>query len=247
MRSFIFTASSLLFLAGCPDVVIVDPPADSKPVRLESGRYSVLVTDVVSVSCDGLRADDLFGQQLPLDLFMARGGRAEANLGGFFLTGRMASGVLALDGELSPGPVGEDDDIGVAETEDQEADGDVRDEGEPAEEGGSSESAGCAPAEGDESEEASDRCEPDPTEDVERPDDVDAEERGGQAGSVSLELTASRTDHAKGFLAFSDRRCEVEVAVEVQAVDRDDDPVVVYETEEPGEEPIGCDDDEDCG
>lgn len=217
MRLSLFCASSLLFLLGCPTTVIVDPPAPPEVVQLDSGRYGVLVIDVLEIDCDGANGDDLFGMELPMELKMGRGGGATADLSGFLLSGGMSGGTLELDGELSTGRQ-HDEQYGE---EDREADTEAV---EP-----------CAVPE----DEADAEVEPVDCSDEDRPDQPS--HGGGRDGVVSLEIVASRTDHGTGFLALSDRQCRLELAVEVQAVSRGDDPSPVRTTGEETE----CDDSED--
>ena len=217
MRLSLFSASSLLFLLGCPTTVIVDPPEAPEVVRLESGSYGVLVTDVLEVDCDGANGEDLFGMELPMELKMGRGGGATADLSGLLLSGGMSGGTLALDGDL----------VTTQEHEQEygEVDGEVDEEAvEP-----------CAVPD----EEGDEDVEPVDCSDEDRPDQPS--HGGGRDGVVSLEIVASRTDHGTGFLALSDRQCRLELVVEVQAVSRGDDPPPVHTTGEEAE----CDDSKD--
>ncbi len=228
MRSILFSASSLLFLLGCPTAVIVDPPAVTPAVKLASGSYGVVVTDVVALECGEARAEDLFGMQLSMELTLARGGHAEAVLAGTYLVGAMSGGVLELDSEerddRSKEVPGEDSQYPdspdcAEETEVDEADEDVEDVEDPDVEGGGGGGGrrGCGGGK--------------------RPDS------NHRFSTTSLEIVASRTDHGQGFLAYSDGLCRLEVAVEVQALDSGDGTVPV-DTTEPASEP-DCEDDVD--
>lgn len=220
MRLSLFSASSLLFLLGCPTTVVVDPPAPAEVVRLESGRYGVLVTDVLAIDCHGARDEDFYGMELPMQLRMGGGAGATADLSGLRLTGGMSAGVLELDGEFTTGQDRHDEDRSEpepCEPADGDGDGDV----EPVEAGG------------EQSEEKS--GEDQEVEEVEcgneeRPDQPS--HGGGREGVVSLEIVASRPDHGAGFLVLTDRDCQLELAVEVQAVHRGEAPPPVHTTDE---------------
>jgi hypothetical protein len=221
MRSLLFSASSLLFLLGCPETVIVDPPVPANPVRLASGNYGVVVTDVLSLDCEGAQEGDLFGLQLDLQLSMHRSGRADAVLSGLQLSGGMAGGILELDGETSGG--------GRAQSGD--------DEGQPA--------PACDEDDAYSNESGESRCEVDDHRDGE--EDVSRPGGGRRSGDVSLEVLAVRTDHGRGYLALDQRDCHIEVAVEVQALGSGgDSPPVVRSSSEPESE-CGDDEEDDCG
>lgn len=248
MRFSILALSSLVFLAGCPEEFGVEPaPAPVKPLRLESGSYGVVVTDVNEIDCEGMRTEDLFGMMLPLELQFGRGGQASGLLADLYVEGQQAGGVLSLAAVEPPIVVesseGEDEEteVGVEAEEGSEDDADGEDAGAPPEPeedcaDGSDSSDGSEPRGGDCGDEGD--------------DDVVVSPPPFEFG---LELQASRRDHAEGLLSYRFQGCFLVLEVEAQRLERDDikpmpgedEPEPVEEEPVPGEE---CDDEDvDCG
>lgn len=240
MRLSLFSASSLLFLVGCFDVVTVLPPEPAPEViRLESGSYGLVVTDVLAADCSGMDEDELFGLLLSMELSMGRGDGARADLQGIPLSGGMAHGVLELDGEL----------VTYEETEPVEPceDPDDRDDGDDDREPDSDEDVETTESEGGEVVETETEDYPDEPVDCGDSDSSEPRRHGdkGRKGEVSLDIVASRPDHGEGVLSFVDRICSFELAIEVQAIEHDDEVIHYEEEPECGED---VDEDaSDCG
>lgn len=250
MRYPVLALSTLVFLAGCPEEILpADPPVQSaRPIRLEAGAYGVLVTDVNELDCEGMRREDLFGMQLPLDLRFERGGVAFGYLADLYVEGAQRAGELNLAAVAPPVIAEDDDEPKPAPGEDEEADSDASTEDTEADGADAGEGRDCADSRGgcdDDGEEGDD--EGDEGDDdvvvIEEPEDFE----------FALSLVASRRDHADGRLYYSFQGCSLELVVVAQKLEGGDDPrPVPAEETEPGTEvePVGeeCDDEEaDCG
>ncbi|MSQ01620.1 MAG: hypothetical protein EXR71_06975 [Myxococcales bacterium] len=235
MRQSVLALSSILFLVGCPEeTVITLPPEEAKPIKLDSGEYSVLVVDVAVVECDGIAGQDLFGLQLPLILRQGKRGQATGDFAGLPVEGSHSGGTLFLEASEAPTVYGKINEGGSEGG------------GEDGEEAGAAESTrsdeGCdEPAEGEQGGGSTEDCDegddarPEPT-------PVDFE--------LSIALAASRADHAEGTVSYRFDSCQLELQVVAQRIERGDELVPVYgeEKEEPPvpEEECGSEED-DCG
>ncbi len=240
MRQSLLALSSILFLVGCPEeTVIVLQPEEAKPIKLESGEYSVLVVDVAVVKCEGIAAQDLFGMQLPLSLRQEKGGRATGDFAGLAVEGSHSGGTLFLDASEQP-PVYEEGNEGGSQGGGED-DEDVS-EGEDGADVESQTDEDCVePQKGEDGEQPEYDCgdgevRPDP-----EPVDFD----------LSIALKASRADHAEGTVSYRFDSCQLELQVVAQRIERADEPVVVYEeteSEKPAVPEEECDSEEDdCG
>ena len=232
MRYSLLVLSTLAFTVGCRDVSVgpvPSPPGPVKALRLESGSYNLLVTDVNELDCEGARPEDFFGMSLPLEVRFAGRGIASGFLADLYVEGAQTAGVLRLD---AVGPVVYEEE---GETE-PESPPDERDE-----EGEDSTDAD----EGEDRETREDREDPDGDDCADDREDCDDEvvvEPEPMDFSLAVELRATRRDHAVGALYYELEGCSLQLEVVAQKVERGggDEPVPAEES--------GCDDEEsDCG
>ncbi len=225
MRQSLLALSSILFLVGCPEeTVIVLPPEEAKPIKLDSGEYSVLVTDVAVVECDGIAAQDLFGMQLPLSLRQGKRGQASGDFAGLPVAGSNSGGTLFLEAvEVIACEEGnEGGSQGDGEDGSESEDGDA---GEPTHD------EDCVePTEGEDEDEREDGRGDCGEEDIAMPEPVEIE--------LSIALRASRPDHAEGTVSYRFDRCELELQVVAQRIERGDEELVpVYDEETDSDKP----------
>ena len=218
MRQSLLALSSILFLVGCPEeTVIVLQPEEARPIKLDSGDYSVLVVDVAVVECEGIAAQDLFAVQLPLSLRQERGGRATGDFAGLAVEGSHSGGTLFLDASEQP-PVYEEGNEDVSEGNEGTDEDCV--EPQKGEDGGST----------------PDDC---GDSDIAQPEPVAVE--------LSIALKASRADHADGTVSYRFDSCQLELQVVAQRIERTDEPVPVYEEEPTEPEEECDSEEDDCG
>ena len=236
MRFSLLVLSSLAFLTGCPDEVTILPapgphpaPAPApKPIKLESGTYSMLITGIQAVDCDGMRAGDLVGLKLPLSLSVVGHG-ATGDLAGLSVAGEMSGGVLYLEGS--------EENVVYTASDEQSDDEDEaspppadEDQGENSKGGSSSGSSGS----GGSSSGSTGSVEPDP-----------------DAIVIGLELSASNSKQASGIFSYDVSWCHISVDVVAAKMSggHGGGPVVAEtESEESEESEGGCGDTgADCG
>lgn len=107
MRRFSPAFSAMIsvatLLTGCFEddrIVLPEPPVEQGP-RLEEGGYEVQIAAVDVVDCYGMRARDLVGESLRVELSHRSGDRVVVAWDGLRLKGEMAGGALSASGEQS--------------------------------------------------------------------------------------------------------------------------------------------------
>jgi hypothetical protein len=98
-----------------PAIVEVEPPVESGPM-LEGGAYSLVIRDVNGLSCgEAVRARDLIGAQVPVELLAGPDGRASLRMEGWVLDGEQGPGRLVVEG--APEAYSTSDDVDVVTEE----------------------------------------------------------------------------------------------------------------------------------